>query len=373
MNNYLRILSTAVLAVAATLCHAETGVTANEIVLGQSAALSGPAGELGTQMRDGALAYFKTVNDQGGVYGRKIKLISLDDGYESARAEANTKELISKDNVFSLFGYVGTPTSNAAKPVFTAARVPFFGPLTGAESMRKPLNHYIFNVRSSYGAETDSIITFLGPAHALKTAVFYQNDAYGQAGLAGVKAALAKFHATPIALGTVERNTVDVKAAVDSIGKAAPDDIIMIGAYKPCAEFIRQMKARLPGVSFWNVSFVGSRALSSELGETGRGVGISQVVPFPWDDVTPVTKEHHAALGTNMSFTTLEGYIAAKVFVEGLRKAGKNLTREGLIATLEGAGKIDVGGFNVKYSPESHDGSQFVDLTLISHGGRFIR
>ena len=357
----------------ATQAQAQAGVTDNEILLGQSAALTGPAAELGKQMRAGAEAYFKIVNDQGGIFGRRIRLLSLDDGYEPERAAANTQRLIEQERVFALFGFVGTPTSNAAKPIFTAARVPFFAPFTGAESMRNPVNRYIFNVRGSYLAETEAIVNFLDTPRVKNIAVFYQNDAYGQAGLDGVVRALAKFNAKPVALGTVERNSTDVAAAVAAISKVRPEAVVMVSAYKSSAAFIRAMKPyAAAGTTFWNVSFVGSRALADELGDDGRGVGISQVVPFPWDSVRPVTKEHQSLLGSGLSFTTLEGFIAAKVLVEGLRKAGKALTREALVTALE-SGKIDVGGFAVQYAPDNHDGSRFVDLTMIARNGKFIR
>jgi len=312
------------------------------------------------------------VNDRGGIHGRKIRLISLDDGYEPGHAADNTRALIEKEKVFALFGYVGTPTSNAAKSIFTNAKVPFIAPFTGAESMRHPLNRYIFNVRGSYYDETEAIVSFLAAPRVKKIAVFYQNDAYGQTGLTGVERALAKFNTTPIAKGTVERNSTQVSQAVEDIAQARPEAIVLISAYKSCAEFIREMKKRVPGVAFWNVSFVGSQALSAELGKDGRGVAISQVVPFPWGDLLPITKEHKQLVGHDISFTTLEGFIAAKVLVEGLRKAGKNLTRESLITALENAGEIDVGGFRVNYTPDNHNGSKYVDLTLITHNGKFI-
>ena len=175
------------LVVAASALHAEPGVTPTSILIGQSAAFSGAASELGTEMRTGAAAYFRVVNAAGGVHGRKIEMRSLDDGYESDRAAANTKKLID-DGVFLLFGYVGTPTSNASKPIFTAARVPFVGPFTGAESLRTPLNRYIFNVRASYFDETEKIVGQMTGQALDKIAVFYQNDDYGKAGLAGVEA-----------------------------------------------------------------------------------------------------------------------------------------------------------------------------------------
>ena len=351
--------------------HAESGVTATEILIGQSAALTGPASELGQQMQSGAQAYFKSVNTQGGVYGRRIRMVTLDDGYEPDRAAANTRQLIEKDKVFALFGYVGTPTSNAAMPLFTAAKVPFFAPLTGAESMRRPVNRNIFNVRTSYIAETQAIIDHLSTAKNI--AVLYQNDAYGQAGLLGVRQALAKMQLQPAAVATVERNSTDVAKAVEALALVKPQAVVIISAYTSAAAFIKEMKKKSPATAFWNVSFVGSRSLSDELGEAGRGVGISQVVPFPWDRSSELTEQHYKSLGEGMSFTTLEGYLAARVFVEGLRRAGKELTREGLISALETAGRIDVGGFSVQYSPDNREGSSRVELTLISTGGRFIR
>src|SRR6185295_5684338 len=217
---------------------ADPGVTPNTIVIGQSAAFSGPAQALGNEMRAGAQAYFQAVNAAGGINGRKIELRSLDDGYEPDRAAANTKKLID-EGVFLLFGYVGTPTSNAAKPIFTAAKVPFVGPFTGAESLRNPVNRYIFNVRASYFDETEAIVQHLTAMSVDRIAVFYQNDAYGQAGLAGVERALKKRNLPIVAKGTVERNTVDVKKAVAEIDKASPQAVIMISAYKSCAAYIK--------------------------------------------------------------------------------------------------------------------------------------
>lgn len=352
---------------------AETGVSDHEVVIGQSAPLSGPAAQLGQQMKQGAEAYFKLVNFQGGVNGRKIRLVTLDDGYEPERAVANTKALLDNEHVFALFGYVGTPTSNAALPIITERKVPFVGPLTGANSLRAPVNRYVFNVRASYEDETRSIVNFLAGGGLQKVAVFYQNDSYGQAGLAGVQKALQAFNVPPIVTATVERNSVDVAKAVATINAAKPQVVVMVSAYTSCAAFIKAMKQAGNTAQFWNVSFVGSNALAGELGPQGVGVAISQVVPFPWGDRVPVATEHRRAIGDKLvSFTTLEGYMAAKVFVEGLRRAGRNPTRDSFRDGLE-AGKIDVGGFGVNFTPTDHNGSKFVDLTMLSRDGKFIR
>lgn len=349
------------------------GVSSDTILIGQSAALSGPAEQLGKEMQAGALAFFDAVNQSGGINGRKIKLLSLDDGYEPEKAAANTRKLITEDKILALFGYVGTPTSNAALPIFTEAKVPFIGAFTGAQSLREPFNRYVFNVRASYFDETEAIIQHLVQSGAKRIAVFYQNDAYGKAGLAGVERAMKKRNLAITSTATVERNTIDVANAVQSLSKDNPTAIVMISAYKSCAAFIKAMQAANAFPQFWNVSFVGAKALAKELGEDGRGVQISQVVPFPSSDVTPVVREYQKRIGgaDKYSFTSLEGYIAAKVLVEGLRRAGKNPTRESLVDGLASMGKVDLGGFTVNYTPTNHNGSSFVDLTIISGSGKF--
>jgi ABC-type branched-subunit amino acid transport system substrate-binding protein len=367
------------LAFAAAACaYGEVGITSNTVIVGQSAALTGPAKELGLDMRMGVQTYFDQVNKSGGVHGRKLVLKSLDDGYEATRAAANTKTLINQDGAFALLGYVGTPTSEASKPIFTEARVPFVGAFTGAELLRAPFNRYIFNVRASYYDETEAIVNLLANLGMTRIAVFYQNDSYGKAGLTGVERAMTKRNMKIAATGTVERNTTEVSVAVKEISKVDPQAVVMISAYKSVAAFVTAMKKMNSNPQFMNVSFVGSKALATELGETGRGVGISQVVPFPWSLSAPVVKEYqknfiaHAG-NDNYNFSSLEGYIAAKVFVEGLRRAGPQPTREGLVAALETLRDFDVGGFNVTYTPTDHNGSKFVELTVIGREGKFLR
>ena len=371
-----RALITALALAAATPALAQ-GVTESQIVLGQSAAMSGPAQDLGKDMRTGAMLYFNYVNANGGVHGRKIVLKTLDDGYEPPRAAANTKKFIEDEKVFALFGYVGTPTSAASMPIFTQAKVPFVGAFTGAELLRHPVNPYVFNVRASYFDETEAIVQHLTAVSIDNIAIFYQDDAYGQAGLAGVERALKKRNMKLSARGTVERNTVDVTKAVNVIKQANPQSVIMISAYKSCAAFIREMKKQGQNPTFWNVSFVGSKALAKELGPDGRGVEISQVVPFPWDISVPVVREYRKLLQEEKAgepgFGTLEGFIAAKVMVEGLKRAGKKLDREGFVRAMDTLGNYDAGGFKVSYAPDNRSGSQFVDLTIISKDEKFVR
>ena len=365
-----------VLLSAFAVCAAQAqGVTNDTILIGQSAALSGPAELLGKEMKSGAEAYFKVINDAGGINGRKIKLVSLDDGYEPDRAKANTQKLINDEKVLALFGYVGTPTSNAALPVFTEAKVPFIGAFTGAQSLREPFNRYIFNIRASYFDETERIVENLVAQGVKNIAVFYQNDAYGKAGLAGMERAMKKRNLPIVALATVERNTVNVAEAIKTMAKADATAIVMVSAYKSCAAFIREMQKAGKFPLFWNVSFVGSKALADELGEASRGTQISQVVPFPWSTEHRVVSDYQKVIGgeANYSFTSLEGYIAAKVLVAGLRKAGKNLSRESLVDALANSDVMDLGGFKVDFSPDNHNGSTFVDLTIISKNKQFKR
>lgn len=357
---------------------AENGVSEHKIIIGQSAAFSGPAAQLGIQLHAGAKAYFDHVNSSGGVFGRKIEIIKRDDKYEADIAAANTKALIETDDVFALFGYVGTATSNAATPIFTQAKVPFFAPYSGAQSLREPFNKLIFNVRASYFDETDHLVDRLVNTGLKNIAVFYQNDAYGKAGLAGVERALKKKNLPLIDTVTVERNSVDVAKAVEKMMAKRPDVIIQISAYSSSAALIKEMRRLGYTGQFYNVSFVGSQALSDALGKDGSGVVISQVVPFPWSPasasvVGEYTKIMAKAGIKDLNFSSLEGFIAAKVFVEGLRRSGQNLTREKLISSLESLNtkSYDAGGFDVNFTSSNHNGSKFVDMTMIGKDGKF--
>ena len=356
---------------------ADNGVTAQEIIVGQFAAQSGPAAELGKRMQLGILAHFKAVNAQGGVNGRQLKLVSRDDGYEPERALAAAKALISEDKVFALIGSVGTPTTLAAVPAINEERIPLVGPFTGAQALREPFNRNIFHVRASYFDETERIVQHLTTLGIKRLAVFYQNDSYGKAGLEGVTRALAKRNLKPTGIATVERNSVEVAPALAELLKTSPEAIVQISAYKSCAALIRLARTKGYGGQFFNVSFVGSKALADELGDAGNGVTISQVVPFPYVASSAIVREYQKRMGEagqkDFDFSSLEGFLAARVLVEGLRRAGRNPTREGLVAALESMRNFDMGGFSVNYSPESHEGSRYTDLTIIGRGGRFVR
>ena len=345
---------------------------APRVLIGQSAALSGPAAQLGIQFRAGAQLYFERLNAQGGVHGRRVELRTLDDGYEPERCAANTRRLIDEE-AFALFGYIGTPTSMAALPLVTKHAVPFVAPFTGAQGLREPFNPNVFHVRASYFDETARIVNQLYAVGMRRIAVFHQNDSYGQAGLAGVVRALATRQAVPVATGTVERNTVEVAEAVKRIVAASPDGIVQVSAYRSCAAFIREARRAGTGAQFCNVSFVGTAALAKELGPDARGVVVSQVMPYPFAPKIPLAADFlkaAAQAGVDVNYSSMEGFVAAKLLAEGLRRAGPNATRAALVAALEGLRDHDLGGYFVDFGPAKRGGSSYVDLTILTNEGR---
>lgn len=349
----------------------------SRIVLGQSAALTGPAAQLGIQMNKGAKIFFDQLNAAGGVNGHTIELRALDDGYEPERCKANTEKLI-RDDVFALIGYVGTPTCVAALPLVNEAKIPFFGPFTGAESLRDPFSKWVFHLRASYYDETALIVKQLTSLGLKEIAVFYQDDAYGRAGLDGVKRALKPLDLEPAALGTVQRNTVDVAKAVAEIVPRTPDAVVQISAYKSCAAFIREARKAGYGGTFFNVSFVGTQALADELGREGRGIMVSQVMPFPFSTTTAISREYLDAVAkaggdAQPNYSSMEGYLAAKVFTEGLRRAGRGASREALVSALESIQNANFGGFRVDFGAKDHVASHFVEVSMLTEDGKVRR
>lgn len=356
---------------------AEPGVFDDRIVFGQSAAFKGPAAALGLGMRQGILAAFEEANAAGGVNGRKLELVSYNDGYEPNKAIENTKRLIQEDKVFALIGEVGTPTSKAAQPIATDAGVPFIGPFTGAEFLRNPYKRTVVNVRASYYQETEAMVERLvADLGVTRIAILYQDDSYGRAGLAGVELALDKRGMELVAQGTYKRNTTAVKRAVLSIRKGKPEAVIMIGAYKPCAEFIKVARKVGLDAKFLNVSFVGSKALAKELAEVGEGVVVTQVVPFPEDADNPFVARYHKALGeqspdAEAGFVSLEGFLVGRLTVSVLEQLGDAVTRDGFLGKIAEIGSFDLDGIPLTYGPEDNQGMDQVFLTVIQSDGRF--
>ena len=381
MQGIKRLITITALGMMAVSSHAETGVTDTAITIGMSAPFSGPNGAYGIDMRQTIQAYFDQINKSGGINGRKLDLVALDDGYETERTVANTKTLLKEKNAFALLAYYGSsPTTEAMNTVFGPAKVPLVGTISGANTLREPLNsnangRYMFNVRASYADETEAIVNQLVSLGLKSIAVFYQNDGFGKSGLEGVTAALTKHKLAPSATATVERNSIDVQKAAEAIGKANPQAVVMVTLYKPTAAFVKEMKRNNQNPMFMTLSPVGTEQLVQELGASARGIGISQVVPYPWNDVTPVVREYQklASKPGSYSYYGLEGYLMAKTLVEGLKRTGKDLTRDKLVSSLEGMGNVDFGGYRVNYSPNSRQGSRFVELTVVGPGGKVLK
>jgi len=360
---------------------AEVGVTDNSILIGMTAPFSGPSGAYGLDMKMVINTYFRQVNDAGGIHGRRLELRALDDGYETDRAVANTRTLINQEKVFALLAsYGSSPTTAAMNEVFGAAKVPLVGTISGTDAIRQsprdhPNNRYMFNVRASYANETEAIVNQLVSLGFKNIAVLYQNDGFGKSGLDGVVAALRKHNQVPSAIATVERNSVEVSQAVQDIAKVSPQAVIMVTLYKPTAAFVRAMRKASQKPQFMTLSPVGADLLVQELGDEARGIGISQVMPYPWNDTTPMVREYQKLLERQgkSSYYGVEAYAMAKVLVEALRKAGKDPTREKLISSLESMHNYDLGGYRVSYSANDRLGSRFVDLTVIGSGGRVLR
>jgi ABC-type branched-subunit amino acid transport system substrate-binding protein len=353
----------------AQVVSAEQGVTDKEILVGMTNALTGPASALGIGMKTGAQVYFNKVNASGGVHGRKIKLISYDDGYEPKNTVDKTNTLIMTDKVFALFGYVGTPTASAIVPIVNKEKVPFFGPFTGAEFLRNPVNKYMLNVRAGYFDEAEEQVRYLTAKGIKKIGILFQNDAYGLAVKGGAIKALGKRGMTLSGEGRFERNTVDVDAGLASLKKVNPEAVIMVGTYKAMAAFIKKAKAEGFNPVFLNVSFVGSAALVKELGGAGDGVLITQVMPSPADSSVPLVKQYRADMQKaghrELDYTDLEGYVDAMVFVELLIKAGANPTRESFLAAAEGL-NLNKGGMHFTFTQTNHQALENVYLTKIS-------
>lgn len=356
---------------------AEPGVFDDRIVFGQSAAFEGPAAALGLGMRQGILAAFAEANTAGGVNGRKLELVTYDDGYEPEKAIANTNKLMNEDKVFALIGEVGTPTSKAVQPIATEAQVPFIGPFTGAGFLRSPDLGNVINVRASYDQETEAWVEHLTSDLGIKRiAILYQDDSFGRAGLSGLMKALNKRGMELAAEGTYERNTTAVKTALLSIRKAKPEAVVMVGAYKPCAAFIKLAHRVKMEAVFVNISFVGSNALAKELGKFGEGVVVTQVVPLPTDTSLPLVAQYHAALKAadpkaEPGFVSLEGYMVGKLVIQALEKTGDLVTRAGLLAAIREVGTFDLGGVTLSYGPNDNQGMDKVFLTVIQADGSY--
>lgn len=371
------LLRGALLAAMVALCApaaAEPGVTPDTIVFGQIAALDGPAGLLGRQMQAGILAAFEEANRSGGVKGRKLALVTLDDGYEPAWSIEAAKKLIAEFKVFALIGSVGAPTSLATQPIAAEAGVPFIAPFTGAQFLRSPFKPTVVNVRASYFQETDAIVERLSKDRGVtRIAVLYQDDAFGRTGLTGVQMALDKRGLKLVAEGRFERNTVAVKRALLAIEKASPEAVVMVGPYKPCAEFVKLARKINLDALFAALSAVGGDALAKELGADGAGVVVTQVVPLPRDASLPLVARYQAALkaqdaDAKPGFVTLEGYVAGRLAIAALERQQGEPRRQDFLDTIF-ANSFDLGGLSLSFGPRNNQGSSQVFLTILQSDG----
>ena len=355
----------------------EVGVSEGAILFGQAAALEGPSSVLGQGMRHGIVAAFAEINAKGGIHGRKLQLISRDDGYDPDRSVVQTLRLIEDDKVFALIGAVGTATAMATIPITNAREVPFIGPVSGAELLRDLELTNVVNIRPSYGAEAETLIKHLTEdRHFTRIAIFYQDDSFGRDGLTGVKNALAKRGLELAAEGTFERNTRAVGAAWRTIKRAEPEAIVMVGTYGPSAEFIKLAHRSGLSPTFVNISFVGATALAKELGPDGEGVVVAQVVPFPWDRSIRLVADYQAAQKAfdptlTPDFVSLEGYLSGRLAAAALEKVGPNPTRASLLRAINDIGRFDISGSVFTVGFRAIETPPKVFLTVIQKDGTF--
>ncbi|MFZ6845254.1 ABC transporter substrate-binding protein [Undibacterium sp. RuTC16W] len=346
--------------------------TLEKIVIGQSVELSGEA--TGKENMEGAQAYFKWVNSQGGVYGRQIELKTYDDKRKPDITRTNTEKLIKEDHALALFGYRSTPTVEAALPLLISEKIPMIAPFSGAQVLHQPLNPYLFHLRASYQDETKKMVETLMPLGISRIAILYQDDSFGKDGLVGFKQSLALNRVKALVEASYDRKDLKIDNAVNLIASANPQAVLMACTPSVCADFVKQVHTRNFYPRFLMLSNVSSDSFFKSLGDDGRGVGIMQVMPYPKDIGVLVVREfQHVLKGMDnpppISYATLEGFVAAKLLTEGLRRAGPSVNREKLMAAFNSMRNFDLGGVKVTYTPNSHEGSKFVELTVVGKNG----
>jgi ABC-type branched-subunit amino acid transport system substrate-binding protein len=373
----LKLMALAAAALLAAPAQAQTpGVSAGNILIGQSAPLTGANAELGNDIRNGALAYFAKVNAAGGVHGRKIELVSLDDGNQVPRAEANTVELVEKRGVFALFGYASATLSRPAMPMVEKHRVPFLSPFTGADPMRV-FHKQIYNMRGSYAEELEKIVDHFAPLGVKRFAIVHYDDVVGRENLTAVERALKKRDLAVVSVAAwKDRAKPDIEGGLKQVQQGQPDVVILTTLYKATADFVRAAQKAGFGAQMASNSFPGASPLAKELGDEGAGLIVATVVPPPTKRSVAIVQEYQAEIEKllgkkEFSFTSLEAYIAAKVTVEAIRRAGPQLTRERFQNALDNMKSFDAGGYQVGFSSTDHNGSSFVELTVLSRGRKY--
>jgi ABC-type branched-subunit amino acid transport system substrate-binding protein len=367
-----RLLSAAALVAFGLAAHAQDG---GVLRLGQTADLSGPQAAPVKETTAAARAYFDKVNAQGGVNGRKIVLESLDDGFDPKRSVENAKKLIDEQHVLALFLFRGTANAEAMMPVILEKKTPMFGGVGSSMKMHDPINRYLFNLRAPVQTEVASVVTQLASQGIDNVAVIYTDDGFGKDALDGAKKTFDKFKIKPRVVAAIPRGQTEVDAAVEEVVKAAPSATLGFCIPKICASIVKKLRAKGSLTQFFSLSNTSSGAYVTELGDHARGVVVTQVMPYPFDARDPIGREYQQfakEAGIKESYASMEGYLSARIMTEALKRTGKNPSREALVTAFESL-KLNLGGFQVGYSPQSRTGSEFVDLTMISKSGRFIR
>jgi len=366
-----------------SVCFAEESPEPAPIFLGMSTALSGPTAELGTGILSGVTTAIERANRAGGIKGRKLELIALDDGYEPRNTGPNMRQLVEEKNVLAIIGNVGTPTAIVSVPIANSLKTPLFAPVTGSGvARRSPQDRYVINFRASYAEEiaemVDKLITVAG-LKPMEIAFFTQRDSYGDSGFSGGLAALNRYgldDEKKILHTRYERNSLAIENALADIflAETLPRAVIMVGAYAPCAKFIKLAKKSGLNALFLNVSFTGSAPLARLLGEKTEGVINTQVVPHPLDTTLPIVRDYHddlkrSAPERSPSFLGLEGYISARILIKALKTVDGEISREALVDALEGLGEFDMGlGTPLYFSSDSHQASHHVWPTILAKG-----
>lgn len=363
------------------VCTAASAAQAAELTIVQVAPLSGVLASTGQQMVLGGKIYFDWINENGGIHGAKIRHVVQDDGYKVDETVRLTREALQKPEVIALFGFAGT--ANVAKllsdGVLETGGAPLVAPYTGGEALRKPFNPYIFHVRAGYADEAEHMVNQVVTLGMTRIAVMYQDDAFGKAGLAGVEDAAARRGLKLVAAAPYERNTDQVHGAVRAIATADAQAVIMISVNRSTAAFAKQYRAAGGGAQLFNISVVDPAELVKLAGvQAVHGLGISQVVPYPYMANKPAVREYQTLLqkygqGQAPSYTSFEEFLGAKVLVEGLRRAGPNPTRSRLIQALETLNNFDLGGTRVSFSNANRVGSRYVEVTVIGASGKLLR
>ena len=355
---------------------AEAGVSDKEIVIGQIIALTGPLAGITPDIVNGATAWFASVNEKGGINGRKVRLVTLDDGYVPANSVKAARQLIEEEQAFAILNMTGTGNVAAVQPMLEKEHMPLFGPITGADSLRSPAPANMFHIRASYADEAEKIVQHLTTVGIRRISALYLDNGFGKDGLAGMEKAMQKRSLKLLSSAAVQQDASDVDKAVAALGETRPEVIVMITTGKATVDFIKKYNAVHRGTHFYALSVMGTQATLRALGPDGIGVVVASVVPFPWS-ANPAAREYRAAMQKsgydNLSFMGFESYLNAKAMTEGLRRAGRDLTRVRFVNSLENMKQLNLGGFEVGFSKTSHQGSRFVELTIIGPGEKFTK